>query len=313
MTAVYIILAVLGTVLVLYLVFIVGPTILSFDKIFGKKSAEPLEGRDIANSYFAPFEQMMRDAVARVEKNFELQRVRITSYDGLDLCADYIDRKSDKTVAFFHGYSASPLVNFGAHTEYFTERGYNVLLVFQRAHSVSGGENCTLGVLERYDVLSWVDWIDKTPAKNAVLYGISMGASTIAYTAQNIKSEKIKALILDCGYTSPYIQIYRDCVRRHLPGKLILPIIRIMFRRRFKEELKMNTADALKNNKIPALFLHGKADQTVPYNDSQVNYDACASKKKLLLPDGLHHTLSFSTGSDDLRAEVFEFTEQQFI
>ena len=75
----------------------------------------------------------------------------------------------------------------------------------------------------------------------------------------------------------------------------------------------MNTADALKNNKIPALFLHGKADQTVPYNDSQVNYDACASKKKLLLPDGLHHTLSFSTGSDDLRAEVFEFTEQQFI
>ena len=91
MTALYIILVVLGTVLVLYLVFIIGPTILSFDKIFGKKSAEPLKGRDISKSYFAPFEQMMRDAAARVEKNYELQRVRTTSYDGLDLYADYID------------------------------------------------------------------------------------------------------------------------------------------------------------------------------------------------------------------------------
>ena len=313
MTAVYIILAVLGTVLVLYLVFIIGPTILSFDKIFGKKSAEPLEGRDIANSYFAPFEQMMRDAVARVEKNYELQRVKITSYDGLDLYADYIDRKSDKTVAFFHGYSASPLVNCGTHTEYFAERGYNVLLVFQRAHSVSGGENCTLGVLERHDVLSWVDWLDATGAKNVVLYGISMGASTIEYAAPEIKSGKVRALVLDCGYTSPYIQIYRDCVRRRLPGRLILPILRIMFRSRFKEDLKMDTADGIKNNKIPALFLHGKADKTVPYNDSQINYDACGSKKKLLLPDGLHHTLSFSTGSDEMRAEIFEFIEAQFI
>lgn len=312
MTAVYIILAVLAAVLVLYIVFIVGPSILSFDKIFGKKSAEPLEGRDIANSYFAPFEQMMRDAVARVEKTYELQRVKITSYDGLDLYADYIDRKSDKTVAFFHGYSASPLVNFGPHTEYFAERGYNVLLVFQRAHSVSGGEYCTLGVSERFDVLSWVDWIDKTPAKNAVLYGISMGASTIEYAAKEIKSEKIKALVLDCGYLSPYLQIYRDCKRRRLPGKLIMPILSVMFRRKLHEDLKMNTAEALKNNRIPALFLHGKADMTVPYNDSQVNYDACESKKKLLLPDGLHHTLSFSTGSDEMRAEIFEFIEENF-
>ena len=314
MGTVFIILAiVIAVVLILYLVFIVGPAVLSFDKIFGKKSDKPLEGRDISKTYFAPYEKMMREAVDRVEKNYELKRVKTTSYDGLDLYADYIDSGSDKTAAFFHGYSASPLVNFGVHTEYFLKHGYNVLLVFQRAHGVSGGEYCTLGALEWHDVLSWVDWIDKTPAKNVVLYGISMGASTIEYAAPEIKSEKVKALILDCGYISPYIQIYRDCVRRRLPGRLILPILRLMFRRRFKEDLKMNTADAIKNNKIPALFLHGKSDQTVPYNDSQVNYDACGSKKKLLLQEGLHHTLAFSTGDDELRAGIFDFIEEQFI
>lgn len=307
------VICVLAVLLILYLVFVVGPAVIAYGKIFGKKSAEPLKGRDISNSYFAPFEQMMRDAVARVEKNCVLQRVKTKSYDGLELYADYIDAGSDKTVAFFHGYSASPLVNFGVHTEYFTQRGYNVLLVFQRAHSVSGGEHCTLGVLERHDVLSWVEWLDKTPAENVVLYGISMGTSTIAYASPEIKSGKVKALILDCGYTSPYIQIYRDCVRRRLPGKLLMPLINARFRREFKDDLRINTADALKNNRIPAVFLHGKADETVPYHDSEINYEACGGRKKLLLPDGLHHTLSFSTGDDDLRNEVFEFVEEQFI
>lgn len=305
MIAVYIIAA----VLVLYIIFIIGPAVISFKKIFAQKSAEPLKGRDISKTYFAPFEKMMRDAGKRVEENYKLERVGIKAYDGVDLYADYIDRGSDKTVAMFHGYGASPIVNFGVHTEYFVERGYNVLLVFQRAHGVSGGKNCTLGVCEWHDVLSWVQYLDGQSAKNVVLYGISMGTSTIEYAAPYIKSEKIKALILDCGYTSPYMQIYRDCQRRRLPGKLLLPVINLMFKCKFKEDLRLNTAEAMKNNKIPALFLHGKADETVPYGDSQIIFDACASEKKLLLPEGLHHTLSFSTGSDELRAEIFDYIE----
>ena len=313
MGTVFIILAIVFAVaLILYLVFIVGPALMSFDKIFGKKSDKPLEGRDISKTYFAPYEKMMREAVDRVEKNNELKRVKTTAYDGLDLYADYIDQGSDKTVAFFHGYSASPLVNFGVHTEYFLKQGYNVLLVFQRAHGVSGGEYCALGVLEWRDVLSWVEYLDKMPCKNVVLYGISMGTTTIAYASEHIKSDKVKVLVLDCGYLSPYMQIFRDCERRHLPGRLLLPIINGMFRRRLGEDLRKNTVDSLKNNKIPSLFLHGKTDETVPYNDSQVNYDACAGEKKLLLPDGLHHTLSFFTGSDEMRAEIFDYIEAHF-
>ena len=238
-----------------------------------------------------------------------MQRVGIKAYDGVDLYADYIDMKSDRTAVFFHGYSATPLVNFSIHSEYFLKRGYNVLLVFQRAHGVSGGEYCTLGIIESRDVLSWVDYIDKMPAKYNVLYGISMGTSTIEYAAQHIKSKKVCALILDCGYISPYLQIYRDCQRRRLPGKLLVPIINAMFRHRFKEDLRMKTTDALKNNKVPSLFLHGMTDETVPYGDSQKNYEACGGEKKLLLKEGLHHTLSFSTGPDELRTEVFEYIE----
>jgi hypothetical protein len=303
MIAVYIIAA----LAVLYGIFIVGPALISFKKIFEKKSDRPLDDMDISKTYFAPFEQSMRDAADRVEKSCVLQRVQTTSFDGLTLYADYIDNNSDKTVAFFHGYRATPMVNFSIHTEIFVKAGYNVLLVFQRGHSVSGGENNTLGLKERYDVLSWVDFLDGYPAKNVVLYGISMGASTIAYASPLIKSEKVKALVIDCGFVSPWLQIYRDCVRRRLPGKLIMPIVNFLCKRKFGEDLKTSVSDALKDNKIPAFFLHGKADETVPYNDAELNYSACGSEKKILLPDGLHHTLAFSTGDDSVRAEVFDF------
>lgn len=303
MTAVYIIAA----LIVLYGIFIVGPALVSYKKIFEKKSDRPLEEMDISKTYFAPFEKDMRSAADRVESEYELKRVETTSYDGLRLCADYIDRGSDKTVAFFHGYRATPMVNFSIHTEYFLDAGYNVLLVYQRGHSVSGGEHNTLGLKERYDVISWVDFLDKMPAEKVVLYGISMGAATIAYASPLIKSEKVKALVIDCGFISPWMQIYRDCVKRHLPGKLIMPLINMMFKRKFGEDLKEPVGDALKQNKIPAFFLHGKADMTVPYNDAELNYSACASEKRLLLPDGLHHTLAFSTGDDAVRAEVLDF------
>ena len=303
MIAVYIIAA----LIVLYVIFIVGPALISYKKIFEKKSDKPLDEMDISKTYFAPYEKDMRAAADRVEKNCVMQRVETTSFDGLKLYADYIDNRSDKTVAFFHGYRATPMVNFSIHTEIFVNAGYNVLLVYQRGHSVSEGEHNTLGLKERYDVISWVDFLEKRPEKNVVLYGISMGASTIAYASPMIKSEKVKALVIDCGFVSPWLQIYRDCRRRRLPGKLIMPIVNFLCKRKFGEDLKTSVSDALKENKIPAFFLHGKADETVPYNDAELNYSACASEKRILLPDGLHHTLAFSTGGDAVQAEVFDF------
>lgn len=302
-----VVLIVIAAIALLYLVFVIGPAIVAFNKVYEKKSDKPLEKIDISKTYFAPYEKDMRDAAARLEEKYNFKRVQITSFDGLKLYADFIDLGYDKTVACFHGYSATPLINFGMPAEYYIAAGYNVLLVYQRGHSVSGGEYSTLGLLEKYDVLSWIDWLDSQPASQIVLHGISMGATTLAYVSPEIKSEKVKALVIDCGYLSPWLQIYRDCKRRHMPGRLILPWVNLFSKCKYKLDLKQSTTEPLKQNKIPAFFLHGKADATVPYNDTEVNYSACASEKKMLLPDKLHHTLAFATGDNSVRAEVFEF------
>ncbi len=311
MPALYIISAVIGTAALLYLIFIFAPSIVFYKKIFNKKSATPLDEIDISKTYFAPFEKEMRDAADRVESTYEMKRVGIEAYDGVTLYADLIDLGFDRTVAFFHGFSATPIINFGMHTERFIAEGYNVLLVYQRAHSVSGGEHCTLGLYESNDVLSWVNWFDgQENIKSVVLYGISMGATTIAYAAKDITSEKVKAIVLDCGYDTPWNQIARDCKRRHLPDFLLLPVINLFFRHGYKDDLRRSAAEALKKNRIPAFFLHGTADMTVDCRDSVLMHESCASEKKLLLAEGLHHTLAFSTGDDKLRKEVFDFLDK---
>ena len=304
-----IVLYVLSALLALYLIFIVGPATVAYFKIFGKRSASPLDDMDISKTYFAPYEKMMRAAADELKK-LPSERIRIKAYDGIDLYADHINVGSDKTAVFFHGYKATPEINFGVHAKSFIDHGYNVLLVYMRGHSVSGGENNTLGLIEQYDVLSWVNFLDKTDVKHIVLYGISMGASTIAYASPHITSRKVCAMVMDCGFISPAAQISRDCTIRKLPAPLLIPVINAIFKKRFGLDLNEKTTDALKYDAIPVLFLHGTSDLTVTYKDSQLNYDACAADKKLILAEGLHHTLAFSTCGSEVREQIFDFLEQ---
>ena len=50
---------------------------------------------------------------------------------------------------------------------------------------------------------------------------------------------------------------------------------------------------ALKNCKKPVIFFHGTADDFVPWEMSQKNYDACPTQKKLVCIPGAGHGLSY--------------------
>ena len=71
--------------------------------------------------------------------------------------------------------------------------GWNVLLTDFRAHGNSEGEVCTIGANEAKDVKAAYDYTRALGEKNIVLYGISLGASTIltAVDHEGIKPEKV--------------------------------------------------------------------------------------------------------------------------
>ena len=86
----------------------------------------------------------------------------------------------------------------------YSDFGLNVLLCDQRSHGESEGKLITFGVNESRDVISWVEYVNKNlGAKKLVLDGISMGATTVILACGRNLPENVKAVIADCGFTSP--------------------------------------------------------------------------------------------------------------
>jgi hypothetical protein len=111
------------------------------------------------------------------------ERVEIRSRDGLRLVGSYYHRNDGAPVKIeFHGYRSAATRDFCGANELDVLTGCNVLLVDQRAHGLSDGTSITFGILERFDVVSWANYVvDRFgPDVKILLSGVSMGAATVA-------------------------------------------------------------------------------------------------------------------------------------
>ena len=71
--------------------------------------------------------------------------------------------------------------DFGTIADFWAENGCSVLYADQRGQNNSGGEYMGFGLVERYDVLDWINWAIEQCGKELPIYlaGVSMGATTV--------------------------------------------------------------------------------------------------------------------------------------
>jgi len=133
--------------------------------------------------------------------------VQLKNSDSLRLEAWYLSRAKDSivmekgTVIMFHGHASSKS-GIIKEAEAFYLMGYNVLMVDFRAHGNSDGNTCTIGYKESKDVKAAYDYIVAKNEKNIVLWGISMGASTILKTISDYEEVKPSKVILEMPFGS---------------------------------------------------------------------------------------------------------------
>ena len=97
--------------------------------------------------------EVIRRAVNRVLP-VPFEEVSITSRDGLKLYGRYYHHKDGAPLGiFFHGYRSGPILDGNGGYLICERRGYNVLIVTQRAHGKSEGNVMTFGIRERLDCL----------------------------------------------------------------------------------------------------------------------------------------------------------------
>ncbi len=231
--------------------------------------------------------------------------------NGVELAARRYAQENPKgRIIMFHGYRSVAEADFGCAMEYYYSRGYELVLIDQRASGKSTGTWIGFGVLERYDCLSWIRYLNEEyQPLPTFLSGISMGCTTVLMALGLELPANVKGVIADCGFTSPK-EIIRHVMGRklHLSPALLMPGMSF-FTKLFAgySYTEYSTLEALKDNKIPVLFIHGKEDHYVPHEMTLQNYEACTAEKQLVLVEGAGHGTSYLQDKATVEKAIGDF------
>ena len=277
--------------------------------IFHRKKEKSLDEVDLSETHYAPYVDKLYTAMARMKEE-PYEELSISSF-GTVLKANYYSGNSSKTVIFIHGYRATPFNNFSVAASMFLDEGYNVVLVYQRAHGKSGGKFSTMGVREHEDLLRWIEHIDKLKSPEKIyIYGMSMGGTTVSFASDKIQNPKVKALVVDCGFSNFKEMLMSDFKNRHVSyvwSGTMLPLYAKFF---LHATITKNAEDSLKFTKLPVLFLHGFDDTMVSAAFSKKHYEICSSEKNLILVKGAGHTASLLVGGQKVLVQITDFFEK---
>ena len=308
MVALYIILS----LLILFIFLELVPALIAFFKIFSRKKIVFLEEYRFKDTYLAPFEKPIKDNAARLRLN-ESRPVKMSSFDGKVMSGLYFDKNSDKTAVFFHGFCSDPFMNFSAQANDLIENGFNILFVYQRAHSGSEGRYAGLGMIERNDVTAWSEYaVRELGAKEILIYGMSAGCAAVSYASCDLNPDYVKAIVPDCGFSSPWDQMERNCRIRNIPPVIILPMVRLITKIVIGKDIKKSVMESLAKNRVPALFIHGEGDSTIPPAQGEQNYNSCSSEKEKLFVKDAEHALAYIAGGEETKKAFIQFVNKYF-
>ncbi|MCG6135642.1 MAG: lysophospholipase [Nostoc sp. LLA-1] len=180
-----------------------------------------------------------------------------------------------KVLLYLHGNG----INIGAnisHAKRFHQLGFSVLLIDYRGYGRSEGMFPNEKRVYEDAVVAWnyLTQEKQILPSRIFLYGHSLGGAIAIDLA--VKHPEAAGLIVESSFTSIRdIVAYRNLFR-------IFPV-NLLLNQRFESIKKVPLL------KMPALFIHGTADTTVPSFMSQQLYSAAPEPKKLFLVPAADH------------------------
>lgn len=236
-------------------------------------------------------------------RNMKHEDFSIKTFDGTTLKGKYYEHKKNAPIELlFHGYRGYGERDLSGGIERCFKLGHNAVIIDQRSCGESEGHIITFGIKERLDCLEWIKFILHKFGNDVeiILTGISMGAATVMMTANDALPPNVKYILADCGYTSPKEIIKKVIKDMKLPANLVYPIVKLgakIFGHFNLEET--SPLQAVKNAKVPVIFIHGDNDDFVPCNMSKQLFEECTSKKQILIIPNAGHGLAYPVQKDE--------------
>lgn len=247
------------------------------------------------------------------------ETVTIQSRDGLKLVGRFYEgNEKAPLMILMHGYRSTAARDCAGGFAIARSQGYNILLVDQRAHGKSEGETVSMGILERFDCLSWIDYaVKRFGQKDIILMGVSMGSSTVLMASGHELPPQVKCVIGDCGYSDVREIMTKISCRVKLPfhmkmsGELAYQLTKIgaKFLGKFNPE-DSSPKTALKRCKIPVFIIHGENDRLVPVYMGHDNFASCNEDSELLIVPGADHIMSYYVNTEEYTKRVVSFIKK---
>lgn len=240
-----------------------------------------------------------------------IESFRLSTSDGQDLGAWYVDGKQTEPVVLLlhgHGGNRGHCLRRG---EMVARSGCSVLMISLRAHGDSTGNYDDIGYSARHDVISAVDWIQKTnPNRPVVIWGQSMGAAAAIFAARKL-GERVQGYILECPY-----QDLRTAVRNRTEYFLPLGMDRLAYAGLLTvaplvipENEKISPLEAMGDvpSSTPILIMAGSCDRRARPEEARALYERVQSHAQLIIVGGADHCQLMRADPTGYRNAVLRF------
>ena len=237
------------------------------------------------------------------------EEVAIDSFDGYRLRARYYElEKGAPIVIQCHGYHGSPIRDFCSSNGIARDSGCNTLVIEERAMHRSEGRAVTFGILERFDVKNWCEYLsDRFGDVPIFLMGVSMGAATVLMASSLELPKNVKGVIADCPYSDPVKILQKVGSDQKMPHWLTKPLVKLsgMIFGGFDIE-DGSPIESVQHTGLPIMIIHGTDDDFVPCEMSMYMKDANPAIRLELFP-GAHHVMSSVIDSERYKRIFNEF------
>ncbi|MBN6206100.1 alpha/beta hydrolase [Ralstonia pickettii] len=241
------------------------------------------------------------------------ERIEMTSYDDLNLVAQFIDNDADqqKAVILAHGFRNTG-DDMGKLTKFYYDRGFDILLPDARGHGESEGDYIGYGWHDRLDYVDWIHLlIEEYEAKDIILHGNSMGAATVLMTSGEELPEEVKGIIADSSYSTIKDELAHQLQHLYsLPAFPLLEVTSVITKVRAGYMLGEGSAvEQVKKNTLPLLIIHGEDDDLVPTDMAHEIYKEAGGEKELWIVPETGHTKAMDNITDEFLGRVGTFLD----
>lgn len=205
-------------------------------------------------------------------------------------------QQQGRVLLYLHGNSDN-ISNNIYHANRFHKLGFSVFLIDYRGYGSSRGSFPTEESVYQDAETAWNYLVEqrRIPPEQIVIYGHSLGGAIAIELAS--RQPEAAGLIVECSFTS-----IREMTDYRYPWFVIFPI----------DQLLTNRFDSLSkvpHLQMPLLFIHGTADETVPYAMSQTLFAAAPQPKQLFTVPGAGHENLAKLGGETYLQTIRDFME----